>query len=172
MKYTSVILFIILLSSCLPRVRPVKNDYLDPPFQATSTSSKDVVWNKIVDFFSDKRLPIKSIDKSSGLIISEKAVFSTTIEDKDGKLVNKSAWVVVPAVYNPNTKKLESYYTGKVLGEWSIRIKESVKGTVVSVNLVNLKRQFTAYKMGLQEVDASFAKSTGVFEKQIADLVK
>jgi hypothetical protein len=59
-----------------------------------------------------------------------------------------------------------------VLGEWSIRIKESVKGTIVSVNLVNLKRQFTAYKMGLQEVDASFAKSTGVFEKQIADLVK
>lgn len=172
MKYIIPLFIITVFASCFPRVRPVKETYVDPPFEATSSFTKEVVWDKIINLFAQKGLSLKIKDKSSGVIASKLSVLSTTIEDRSGKLRNKSAWVVVPAVYNPHTKTWSSQYTGIVLGEWSVGIKESAKGTIITVSLLNLKRRFTAYKMGEQEVEASFAKSTGVFERLIAEVVK
>jgi hypothetical protein len=172
MKYSIYLLLIVVFESCFPRVTPVKQTYVDPPFETTSTLTKDLAFNKILSLFSQKSIPVKVKDISNGLIVSGKSVLSTTIEDRAGKLTNKSAWIVVPSVYNASTNKLNAQHKGKILGEWSITIKQTPKGTLVQVSLLNLTNQFEAYKIGTQEVSASFAKSTGVFEKLIADIVK
>ena len=172
MKYPFYLLLFIVFASCFPKVTPVKQTYVDPPFEATSTLTKDLAYNKIIALLSQKSIPIRVKDKSNGSIVSARFVLPTTIEDRSGKLLNKTAWIVVPSVYNAYTKKLTAQHAGKILGEWNITLKETPKGTIVQVSLLNLKNQFEAYKMGTQEVAASFAKSTGVFEKLIADVVK
>ena len=110
-------------------------------------------------------MSIKIIDKSSGLIVSEKTKLSWTREDKKGNLINPGAFVVVQS-YNTMAQAVLSYVTG----DWNVRIKPLENGkTSINVNLVNIKATNTGAKLyGLYEYDIP-AKSTGVFEKTIAE---
>ena len=111
----------------------------------TSDKKVDEVWGLIIDLFSSKGISIKVIDKQSGLIISERASFIR-----------------------------KRFDIAKLTGDWNIRVKEFNGKTLVTVNLVNIDASFysppTTYSSG-GDIPLN-AKSTGVFEKLILDIIK
>ena len=166
----------LLLTSCMTlQPLPLKGAYLDKPYEVVSDKKFEQVWTNIIDLFATKGLSIKLIDKSSGLIISEKTSFINdySFEDKTGKLENPNASVVIEKVtysgYNQSVKP------EKITGEWNIRIKDNGNGkTIVNVNLTNIDA--TTFIAGSQYSPArnmTFnGKSTGKFEELITTLVK
>ena len=162
----------IAISGCTVTKATLKGKYQDTPYQIETTKSFEETWSKLIDLFAQKGLSIKIIDKSSGLITSEKTSFqsSYTYEDAIGKPVNPNAFVVVAktsymgAVYPPSS----------ITGEWNVRIKQGEGKTLINVNLVNLNGQYVmaATRYGGQTTGEIDAKSTGVFEKLIADQIR
>lgn len=173
---SSLLLFsILLLNSCVSIQNiPLKGNYLDKPYQTVSNKSFEQVWTNIIDLFATKGLSIKLIDKSSGLIISEKTSFLNdyTFEDKTGNLENKEASVVLNKIgYSGN----KSFKPEKITGEWNIRIKDNGNNeTLVNVNLTNIDA--TLFIAGSKYSPASTltfnGKSTGKFEELISTLIK
>ena len=145
----------------------------------TSDKKVDEVWGLIIDLFSSKGISIKVIDKQSGLIISERASFirkrfdipNYTFESKDGKLENPDAWIVLERRGDGFGRLIQP---AKLTGDWNIRVKEFNGKTLVTVNLVNIDASFysppTTYSSG-GDIPLN-AKSTGVFEKLILDIIK
>ena len=170
MKLLTLSLFVFIFSSCAVKVYPLKGKYQDGPFVQVSQNPIDSVWDRLIDLFATKGLPIKIIDKSSGLIISDKTALLATNEDKNSKLENPDAWVVLEKVYNPGTRTFLK--PGYVVGEWNVRIKSNTNGgTTINVNLVNLKDVYTDLK-GFTNERETKAISTGVFEKIIFEYIK
>lgn len=165
-------LLMILFFSCAVKIIPLKGNYPDKPYEIIVDKSKDKVWDNIIDLFAQKGLSIKIIDRSSGLIISERTALTWTYEDKNGKLENLSAWAVVPKIYDPGANRIVGYYN--VSGDWNIRIKDAQDGkTVLNVNLVNITSE-NPYKSYLSQATSPIpgAKTTGVFEELIAIAIK
>jgi hypothetical protein len=153
---------------------PLKGTYPETPYQIKSSKSFQAVWDNLIDLFAQKGLSIKIIDKSSGLITSERSILTTTIEKIDGSLENPKAFIVVPQIYQPGPMRYVPIINdSKVTGEWNVRIKELEGLTIINVNFVNLQYSindiFTSTSK--QEILTNY-KSTGVFERQISDLIK
>lgn len=175
-KSSLLIFSALLFNSCMTmKPLPLKGNYLDKPYEVISDKTFEQVWTNIIDLFATKGLSIKLIDKSSGLIISEKTSFLNdyTFEDKTGNLENPNASVVIEKItyqgYNQSAKP------DKITGEWNIRIKDNGNGkTVVNVNLTNIDA--TSFIAGSQYSPArnlTFnGKSTGKFEELISTLIK
>ncbi len=162
------------LTSCFGGMIPLKGKYQDAPFQATSTNNKEVVWGKVIDMFAQKGLSIKIIDKSSGLIVSERSKLLWTYEDKNGQLENSDAHIVIEKPKKQGVGVINPQEPLAVTGEWNIRVKDSDNGgTLINVNLVNIKQTIPGANRysGNQEVSVS-GTSTGNFEKIIYDTVK
>lgn len=173
-KISFVILTECLLIGCNVKTIPIKGSYLKPPYVLTTNSPFEQVWDKLIDLFAQKGLPIRIIDKSSGLITSDRAILTTTVETKDGKLKNPTAFIVIPQVYDPGTRKYSpiSKYSD-VSGEWNVRVKQSDGQTTINVNIVNVKYQtWDAYYKVNRDVILTEYQSTGVFEKLIAETIK
>lgn len=170
MKQLTLILLIALVSSCGAPKRILKGTYQDTPYQIETNKSFDDVWSNVIDMFATKGLSIKIIDKSSGIITSGTTSFlsSYCYETKEGKLFNPNAFVVVNMIKNWAGSSLQPQV---VTGEWNIRVKKVEDKTIINVNLVNIIAQY-------KEPSSPFtvwnleAKSTGVFEKTIADIVR
>lgn len=163
------------LASCSSsKVTPISGTYQKPPFVITSTSNFNAVWDKLIDIFAQKGLPIKIIDRSSGLIVSDRALLSSTFELKTGGLKDPSAFIVLPKVYLPSSKKTTNVALDlPVTGEWNVRIKEASGGSTINVNIVNVRYEtydFATKRTG--ERIATSYQSTGVFERIIADAIK
>lgn len=158
---------------CTPQLAPLKGNYMDKPYEITSDKSVDTVWSNVIDLFATKGLSIKVIDKSSGLIVSEKSSLASnyTFEDDNGKLRDANAWVVLSKI---------SYAGGqmspdKITGEWNVRIKAAQNGkTTINVNLTNIEAtRYIAPSQYSATQNLTFqGKSTGKFEELIAGLVK
>lgn len=169
-------LITVILVSCAPTMYRLEGKYLDAPYQITSTKSFDQVWTNIIDFFATKGISIKVIDRSSGLIVSEKTSFknSYSFEEK-GKPKNPNAYIVLSAI-EVNGVEL---HPQTITAEWNIRIKTNDKGgTIVNVNMTNIQANYyqapvRGTYLSQQERNYDFdGKSTGVFEKTISDQVK
>src|SRR5205085_11572006 len=173
MKLLTLLAACLFLFSCsVHKLIPVSEDHYDPKTIETS-SSFDQVWDKLIDVFAQNGMSIKVIDRSSGVIVSERGLLPSTIELDPGKLKNPSSYAVLPKVrYATRAKPL--YY--ELTGEWNLRLKKSDKGTLIYINIGNVEGKYTA------EDDHSNAivykklcptcKSTGVFENLIAEIVK
>lgn len=166
-KFSTLIGIYFLLVSCSP-LKPLRGSYYDSekPFTITTTKSVDEVWSKVIDLFATKGLAIKIIDKSSGLITSEKYSFlgTNTTETENGTLTNPSAWVVC------TVPKLD-----KLAGAWNVRVKSDGAGkTIININITNLEAQiiFPKSVYGYEKTMNYDVKSTGNFERLISDLVK
>jgi hypothetical protein len=126
MKYSIAVIIVTVVNGCTPDSIPLKGKYLDNPIEFTSTKSSDSLWLNIRQIFSEKGLVIKEIDTEKGLIVTKKTPFISvyTQEDKDGKLVEPDAWVVLEKeftkrkVWNPKT----------IYGQWRIQINEPESG--------------------------------------------
>jgi hypothetical protein len=180
--YNMKILYLILaiaFTSCFTSkglIVPPKSQYPTTPIIITSSNQFDVVWDKLIDLFAQKGLSIKIIDRSSGLIISEKTMLTHTTERNNGTLKDSLAFTVGPRHYDKNTKKYNNYYFSAV-GEWNVRLKKADNGgTLINVNLVNIEAQpYVPGSLSNQSVaylPASACRTTGVFEKIISDIIK
>jgi hypothetical protein len=117
----------IILFGCNPELVPLKNRYENVPTEISSSLSIDSSWARIAALFNAHGLPVKTIDRNKGLIMSEKTSFIPiyTFEGDNGKLLDPNAWVVLPKTllkgkpWNPKT----------IRGEWTIQIAEKEKGT-------------------------------------------
>lgn len=159
---------IILLSSCRPTVGTLIGKYQDTPYEIKTDKSLDVVWSNIIDFFAQKGISIKIIDKSSGLIICEKTSFlhNYTFEI-NGTIRDYNAWIVLNHVDYAGAEVRPDHVTG----EWNVRIKPApTGGTLINVNLTNIDASMfiprSQYSPGMQMTFTG--KSTGKFEPFIA----
>jgi len=171
-KYTFLISIVLLLSSCV--TLQLKGNYPSPNQFTESSKSFEDVWTKTIDFFAISGIPITTIDKSSGIIIASKMSFvnNYTREGKDKLPIDKTAFVVIPTVRGGfgNVLEPKSPITGewRMDGDWNVRIKTVGYKTVVNVNLLNIQ---CFYKAGFSSTMIPI-KSTGVFEKQIIEMIK
>lgn len=156
------------LASCSPQMYPLKGKYLEKPYRTTSSKSFDEVWDNVIDLFATKGLSIKLIDKSSGLIVSEKtSLMNDYTYEYKGNLVDSDAYVVVSRVIMAD----QDINPESITAEWNVRVKPNgSNGSTVNVNLTNIQcSNSTKYKGGAVYYTA---KSTGVFEKTFANMVK
>jgi hypothetical protein len=173
MKLLTLLAACLFLSSCsVHKLIPVSEDHYDPKTIETS-SSFDQVWDKLIDVFAQNGMSIKVIDRSSGVIVSERSLLPSTIELDPGKLKNPTAYAVLPRVrYATRDKPL--YY--ELTGEWNLRLKKSDKGTLVFINIGNVEGKYTAEddhsNVIVYKKLCPTCKSTGVFEDKIADVIK
>jgi hypothetical protein len=164
-------LLAIVLSSCMTiKTVPLKGNYSNGNFEKTTNKSKDEVWDNIIEFFAKNGLPIRLIDRSSGLIISNESYLKWTFENNKGQLENPAAWIVVAKQINPNNKT----YIKPVMvtGEWNVRIKSITENeTLINVNLVNTKYTTLFSENPTPFIPGRF-QSTGVFENWIYNTIK
>jgi len=170
-SFLTLISLLLLFPSCTLKFSNLKGTYLDKPYEIQTDKDYEATWSNIIDLFAQNGLSIKLLDKSSGLIISEKTSFIKhyTYENKKGQLIHADAWIVLakPKTSNPMSPT-------DITGIWNIRIKKSGTGTLININLTNIdayaKIRPTAY-IASSEIKYP-ARSTGIFEQQIADLIK
>ncbi len=178
----------IIITSCVTtnKVISLKGNYPQTPITFKSDAKFDQVWDRLVDLFAQKGLSIKIIDKNSGLIVSDKSILSTTVENKNGGLQDSSAFIVVPKIYQrtaqryvPITKINAGPYVSKnhidnvdpIYGDWNVRIKALDSGTIINVNIINLYYDIVDKNVIRQNPLHNY-KTTGVFEKTIFELIK
>lgn len=185
--YALLLLTAIIATSCgTIKTIPLKGNYPTMPTVINSNKHFEEVWDKLIDLFAQKGLSIKVIDRSSGLIVSDRSLLKTTIEDTKGIIEDPTAWVVVPKEHNPISGRDEAVsgsssgvYAKKmipndVIGDWNVRIKKNTDGTTsINVNIVNVRYEDIApganYK---KEFNLYSYKSTGVFENLIYSAIK
>ena len=163
------------MCSCSPSIThvPLKNDYDKIKKVYYSEKSKDDVWDMLVKLFARKGYGIKIIDKSSGLIVAENADFADqrTFEDEKGKMYHPERYLVC-SYYEDGLSQITP---AKIRGSWNVLVSVIDSKTFIEINLTNIE----AYDYGFgnpQILRPSMyrftIKSTGVFEKEIADYIK
>lgn len=170
MKYLFLLTVFFCLYSC-SSTKVVTN----APSSYTIQSNKNFeqTWTDVIDYVSRVGTSIRTIDKASGLIITDEYSFtkSYTYETKDGQLQDNSAYVVL------NKKKGSFGVTIKpdfITGNFNIRVKPTSNGSSITVNLVNLKAATTVGKNmygGGGHLEYYTVKSTNVFEKELAKVL-
>lgn len=140
--------------------------YQSEPYEVTCDTTFDVAWGKAIGVLTKYGLSPKIIDKSSGLITSEKVSFINNYcyENKEGIPANPNSYVVLN---NLTVAKPQI-----IVGEWNILLKEKNGKTSVSINLVNLSATHTSSTTygGVSTYNYKIA-STGVFEKAVGNLI-
>lgn len=170
MKKITYLLSFFCLSSCVTQQSlPLNGKYQDTPFVVYSDKSKDEVWSKVIDVFAQKGLAINVIDKSSGIIGSNEYSFTNhaTFEKANDLPSDTTAWVV----YNKYMiDGLNPIPPTTIKGSFNVRVKEEGNKTLININLVGLTAWYLQPSANMQipyEI-----KSTGVFERTFAELVK
>jgi uncharacterized lipoprotein len=175
MKIYTLLFFSLLFISCaMPKPIALKGNYTTDPKVIETDTEFDKVWDKLIDLFSQKGLSIKIIDRSSGLIISERAALPSTTEKNDGTLKDPGAFAVVPKKYDRYAKKFFPVHE-EITGEWNVRIKKAGDKTSINVNIVNIRGESSVYSGGAIrsiEVSCSSCRSTGYFERIISEIIK
>ena len=155
---------------------PLKGRYVNEPYIIISEKPYDEVWSNTIDLFTTQGLSIKLLDKSSGLIVSEKTSFLNdyTFEDKNGDLENPDASIVIEKyTYKGNNKPVIK--PEELTGEWNIRIKNTGNGkTEINVNLTNANGStfIAGSDFSAPEIISFVGKSTGNFEETVSKTLK
>ena len=174
MRQSIITLFLIFLVSCTLKFYPLKGNYPPTPIVYTTEKSFDQVWSNLVDLFAQKGISIRIIDKSSGLIASERTKLSTSYEDSKGKLYSPKAFVVLKRNnYQGDENMKKSYFD--VTGEWNVHLKQEANDVSVNINIVNIEGEqvYTSLYHGETRSRVTIrAQTTGVFEKLIFEAVK
>ena len=139
------------------------------PIQITVETDKkyDEVWDKVIDYFAVCGVPITTLEKASGLIVSKTISFKgfVTAEDEQGKLQNLDAFIVIP--YAKDIVYMNAAF------DFNVRIKKQESKVVISVNLHNIQAEITTKPKGLKMISYPLpveGKSTGIFEKGLLAL--
>lgn len=171
-----ILLFLILivcvrgLQSCtVTKEVPVKGSYLTEPYTVVTQKPWAQVWDNVIDIVAQTGIGFTTLDKSNGLLISKEYSFQGLIthEKLSGELADTSAWVVTKSLYYTVSKEYER--PTLITGILTVRVKQSGEGTIININFTNFK----TYLSGRATPTDSYpVKSTGVFEKKLADKLK
>jgi hypothetical protein len=180
-----LILIVLIFASCSVKNYPLKGTYPSTPMVFTSSNSFETTWDKLVDVFAQKGLTIKLIDKSSGLIVSANSSMPASAEDVNGNLIDPTAFIAVPSWKFAGKRQAVSgqIFTGygknqktrfnDVFGEWNVRVKPTANGSTINVNITNVNySQYDAKTKRDILHPLSEYHTTGVFEKELADLIR
>ncbi|MBR2451922.1 MAG: hypothetical protein IKB37_01960 [Rikenellaceae bacterium] len=140
-----------------------------------SDKSYEQVWAKVIDYFAIAGIPITTIDKSSGLIVSSKVSFlNYYTREVKGAPLNPNAYVVIPTVrsFLGNILEPTAVITGDwtMVGDWNVRIRESNGKIMVNVNLMNLDCYYKTSSFYSSTTKVPI-KSTGKFESELLDFL-
>jgi len=178
--FSAAFSFTILLLSigCNFKTPQLKGIYQDKTYEFITSVSKEKVWNKLLDFFTTEGLVIKTIDKTSGLIVTDITSFlnSYTREAKDGSLIDSNAKVVYSKVRGQLTFALTNK-PDVITGQWIVRVKEQADTTIVGIKLANIDGRIVLQDSSANRIvpEANYkliVKSTGVFEKAVQAALK
>ena len=173
-KHLFLLFLITLISSCasirLTGVYPISG------VSKETTLNYEDVWNRVIDFFSTLGIPITTLDKSSGLIVTSGFSFvNDYTREERGKPLNEEAYVVIPtirkgfgSIIEPNSTFPKTDWT--IMGDFNVRVKIDGQKTIVNVNVVNLKCFYSTPGIyGSGHTNHVPIKSTGVFESFLLD---
>lgn len=164
------VLSYLVLSSCMTTKtsQTLVGDYPSAPFSIETDKSFDEVWDKAIDYFAMNGISISTLEKESGLIVSNKVSLKNSITmEKDGKPLDKNAFVVIP--YAKNVVYVNA------TSDFNVRIRKQGEKVLISVNLPNLVAERTVKPKGFQLVSTPQvveARTTGVFENGLLNLLK
>ena len=164
-----LLIFSFFLIGCVSRVVPLRHQYLPGIFEQVVTKPKAVVWANLLNFLSQNQIAVRVSDSATGLLKSGQTALPWSYESKGGgKLNDPEAWVAVERVIYKN----KPLTLTSIVGEWNIRVKELDAGrTYIVVNLVDL-RYSTPSEPTYQPFLRASPRSTGVFERMLADQLK
>lgn len=173
------LVLVFLIVGCNNKIIPLKNSYQASAYEFATSQDKDETWNTLIDLFTVKGLPIKTINKADGVITTDYISFlnSYTWENKDGSLTNPNAFVVCSKFRGPFT--LATSLTPTTLtGQWLVRIKRASDKTVVTIKLANVIGKIGSGDINSQGDFTSITthdlqvESTGIFEKSVENKLK
>jgi hypothetical protein len=150
---------------------PLKGKYLEEPYVLVSDRSYTEVWDSVIDVLAEKGFPIKLLDKENGLVVCERSslILNYTFEDKNGKVENMDAFVVLPNISNGTFSRI---LPTELSGVANIRIRKiGVSKTRINVNLNNFDI-LTDASFGESTKFWHAIRSTGLFEYRVAELIK
>lgn len=168
------ILCVVIASSCGSSQPTLRSTYTINKTSTTTSSSFDVVWNKVIDFFAEQNIPIATLEKESGIIVASNVTIKYPFcaeEDEYGDLTKTNAWFAFPY-----TKKGVNH---KVTCSFNVRVRETENNkTYISVNISNISGEYQ-----VEYVDNFFQKQltqympiqcepTGKFERDLLNLFK
>jgi len=177
MKVICILLIAAVMTGCATatytKLTPLKGRYVEEPPIAYSTKSFDEVWDNVVDVVAQLGFPIKLLDRTNGLLVCEETSLSNTytLEDKEGKLINPNAFIVVP---RPGNVQGNSIFQFGITGVANVRIRAEKGRTKINVNLGNIDPESIGTWVK-DEDEYNFyhgIRSTGRFEDIIIDLVR
>ena len=157
------------LSSCSPKIYSVVGTYnvID---SAETTLSYDEVWNNVIDFFATCNIPIATIEKASGVIVTRPIDFTSkvAIENSEGRIYDKTAWFVAP--YQDRCQIIS------VIGHFNVRVRQLTNGnTYIAINMGKVEGVSEYYDIwwtgGIYTYHFE-CRSTGVFENMLLSLFK
>jgi len=125
MKYFGSVFLVLFLVSCVVNPIPLKGTYLsDRSFEINRPFEE--TWSKCIDLIASKGYGINLIDKSSGLIVTNKTEFIDvfTYENDKGELENKNAYVVIDGRRIIAGSEKIKVKPNSILGNWNIRVKK------------------------------------------------
>jgi hypothetical protein len=116
------------------------------PVVFSINATKDKTWQKVMDLFVANSIPIKLMDKSSGLIQSDKIGLGShyALNNADDSV----SWALCEAVKSAEGEGL--YQFPQVINaELQVYVRETAEGTVLlSINLLNLAANATDVNTG------------------------
>lgn len=153
---------------------PLKGDYYKPPFVVESKNNFEATWSRLVDLFAQNNFSIRIIDKSSGLIVLNRADLTNayTAELANGKTVTNDKYVVVSRCYNSHMDAFAK--VDHLAVDWNVRVKSDNDKVFVNINMVNTIVERVVYvdKRPYKLCPDAEVRSTGLLEKQIAAVIK
>ncbi|WP_288531763.1 hypothetical protein [uncultured Bacteroides sp.] len=169
-KLLLMLLPFLLLSSCM--TMKSTPSHLVGVYNVTTSIKTDnpfdEVWNKVIDYFATNGIPIATLEKASGLIVSNKVQLKDAVTiEQDGKPLDKNAYIVIPYAKNIIYKNVTS--------DFNVRVREVDGKVVITVNLPNIVAERTIKPTGFTMISVPEnveAKSTGVFEAGLLNLFK
>ena len=126
-KYSMVsILALVITYGCNPRIVPLTGQFRNSAFEMISEKSIDSVWTGLTHLLTSNGLPVKSIQRTEGIILTKKAPFNSiyTFEDNNGKLLQPDAWVVIEKTYVKNRQ----WKPKEIFGKWNILVTDAGDG--------------------------------------------
>jgi hypothetical protein len=143
----------VFLAGCTTYKPPTKRDFVK---ERTYTKSFDAVWTSLVDWFATNNIPIKNIDKASGLISTEYNLRNHITESCD---CGKSGFGVT--------------VSNNVIGNFNVLVRNPTDSTVK----VNVSAFFKTTVVSSSfntsvpdQVTTTDCESTGYLEKAILDM--
>lgn len=163
-------LIAIIFSSCFPvRFSTLKGNYPEKPMIFYSSRPVDSVWSSLIDYVAQSGYRVTAIDKSSGLLMSTMDSIKWTFENEQ-MLPNKPDRYVVVGMITVGGNTIRP---DKVKGDWNVRIKPNANGgTSINVNLLNLQGWVTERTRQGNNTLIFDCRSTGSFERMIAEAIK